>query len=429
LQIAATTTTSHDGTICLHNVGYYESTVLPQELYEARNTAPAPTPTPTTIISSTIASTTTHQAAPSTALEPPTSASSSILGSNNPMTTSTVRSGSSIGSQDGASMMEGVVPSSKQPLSGLGQSTAPRDRDNSPTPPLTLPPHPLFDLVLSPSLRQSPPASPSQPMHVTVEKLASPTTGSVQLQKRKEAPTENVDGGDGSTSDRSTKKSKGRSGDKAHAKTSAPTNRPTCTRTSGSTSTSATTLQDNRTSQAATPSSMPTPTLPTHPVVSNASKPSWFTSAMGMMENKDLGSSWNQLLKAWAAFEAKSDFKESKKKLSMANRPNAVKAWIQQAWSPAWNPLISDTAAYGLEFKKWWSALQPGWRKSCSREILFSKVVGDWEVLHRLGLNGILSVVAGLFFWRVALQEVDYHEEWNSAVSNCTLMLTALCAE
>jgi len=326
-------------------------------------------------------------------------------------------------------MMEGVVPSSKQPSSGLGQSTAPRDRDNSPTPPLTPLPHPLFDLVPSPSLRQSPPASPSQPMHVTVEKSASPTAGSVQLQKRKEAPTENVDRGDRSTSDRPTKKSKGRSGDKAHTKTSAPTNRPTRTRTSSSTSTSATTLQDNCTSQAATPSSMPTPTLPTPPVVSNASKPSWFTSAMGMMENKDLGSSWNQLLKAWAAFEAKSDFKESKKKLLTANRPNAVKAWIQRARSPAWNPPISDAAAYGSEFKKWWSALQPGWRKSRSGEILFSKVVGDWEVLHRPGLNGILSVVAGLFFWGVALQEADCREEWNSAVSDCTVVLTALCAE
>jgi len=85
-------------------------------------------------------------------------------------------------------------------------------------------------------------------------------------------------------------------------------------------------------------------------------------------------------------------------------------------------------ASYESEFKAWWSVLQPEWRKSSSGEIHFSKVDGDWEVLHRPGLNGILSVMAALFFWGVSLQE-DSRTGWNDAVSDCLVVLTALCAE
>jgi len=146
-----------------------------------------------------------------------------------------------------------------------------------------------------------------------------------------------------------------------------------------------------------------------------------------MLEDGDLGPSWNQLVKAWAAFEAKSDFKELKK-LSTTNRPSAVKSWIQRARTSAWRPVISNLADYESEFTAWWSSLQPEWRKSSSGKILFSKVDGDWEVLRRPGLNGILSVMAALFFWGVALQE-DSCTGWNDAVSDCLIVLTALCAE
>ena len=91
---------------------------------------------------------------------------------------------------DGASAMEGVVTALKQPSSVLDRPTPPGDHDESKTPPPTPPPHPIFDLVPSPSLRLSPPASPSPSMHISVEKSAGTSAGGVQTQKRKEAPTE-----------------------------------------------------------------------------------------------------------------------------------------------------------------------------------------------------------------------------------------------
>jgi len=378
----------------------------PQDVHKAGTATPAPAPT-----LSTLASSSTLQTGLSTAFEPPTSALSATIGSNDPVTTSTIRGGGSvINGQDGVSSMEGVVSTPKHPSSTLGHSTPPRDRDN--TPPLTPPPHSLFHLAPSPCLGQSPPASPSVSANITVEKSTSPTSGRIQSQKRKEAPEDHTDKGKATVSDRSTKKSK----------KSATTDRPTHTRASGGTSTLATTA-----SQATMPTLRTTPSLPTLPVVSNTPHTPWFTSAIGMMECGDLGPSWDRLVKAWAVFEAKSEFKEMKK-LSTTNRPPAVKAWIQRARAPAWRPAISNTADYESEFNAWWSALQPEWRKSSSGETVFSRVDGDWEVLRRPGLNGILSVMAGLFFWGVSLQE-ESRTGWNDAVSDCMVVLTALCAE
>jgi len=91
------------------------------------------------------------------------------------------------------------------------------------------------------------------------------------------------------------------------------------------------------------------------------------------------------------------------KKLSTAHRPDAIKAWIARACSSSWRPAISDISLYETEFTLWWAMLQPVWCKRSDGNIIFSKVEGDWEVLQRAGLNGVLSVMAGLLFWGVSL--------------------------
>jgi len=146
-----------------------------------------------------------------------------------------------------------------------------------------------------------------------------------------------------------------------------------------------------------------------------------------MMRCKELGTHWIQLVKTWEAFEVKSDFTELRK-LPTTRRPEAVKAWIQRARAPAWRPTITDTAAYEADFKLWWAALQPNWRKSSSGDVVFSRVDGDWEEVRRPGLNGMLSVMAGLFFWGMALGKRDDGQKgWKQAVSDCQVALNALC--
>jgi len=427
--------------VSFYNETFRGSTVPPQD---ARNNAPAsaPAPAPASALIPTAVPAPAPAPAPAPVPAPapipapvraPTP--SATIASNN---TSIIRGTSGVDGQDGASAMEGVVTASKQPSSVLDRPTPPGDRDESKTPPPTPPPHPIFDLVPSPSLRLSPPASPSPSTHISVEKSAGTSAGGVQTQKRKEAPTEErADDGQGTTGHSSTKRSKGQGteSDNVHTRTAMAVpksktimKRTTRTRASGSNPTSASILQTNHASQTSTPTLTSTSTLPTLPAVSNTPKPLWFTSAIGMMEGEDLGSLWNQLVKSWAAFEAKSEYKETKK-LSTTHRPDAIKAWIQHARAPAWRPVISNVVAYGLEFNTWWSALQLEWRKSSTGNVLFSRVDGDWEVLRRPGVNGILSVMAGLFFWGVALRGKGSREGWNNAVSDCTVVLVALSAE
>jgi len=145
-----------------------------------------------------------------------------------------------------------------------------------------------------------------------------------------------------------------------------------------------------------------------------------------MMRSKELGAQWIQLVKAWEAFKVKLDFKESKK-LSTTSCPEAVKAWIQRARAPAWMPAIVDTTAYEADFKLWWASVQPKWRKSSAGKVVFARVDGDWEEIRRPGLNGLLSIMAGLYFWGTALGKGDDGQKgWKQAVADCQVALNAL---
>jgi hypothetical protein len=55
---------------------------------------------------------------------------------------------------------------------------------------------------------------------------------------------------------------------------------------------------------------------------------------------------------------------------------------------------------YAKDFMAWWEMIQPEWR---CKEGMDTLVDGseDWDSLRIPGANGLLSVVAGLFFWGV----------------------------
>lgn len=143
---------------------------------------------------------------------------------------------------------------------------------------------------------------------------------------------------------------------------------------------------------------------------------------------KGLGTTWAKLVKAWVAFEDGAGY-EGTKKLLATHRPDAIKAWIGRARSSTWRPVISDTSVYESEYMSWWAALQPSWRKSSDGGIIFAKVEGNWEILRRPGLNGILSVMAGLLFWGVALRDSgNARKGWNKAVSDCLMVISSLTA-
>ncbi|KAF8175354.1 hypothetical protein BJ912DRAFT_804758, partial [Pholiota molesta] len=108
------------------------------------------------------------------------------------------------------------------------------------------------------------------------------------------------------------------------------------------------------------------------------------------------GRAWTQLVRAWAHFE-KAERYEEKAKLRTEGRPACVAAWIARARSTTYRPNLVKLSLFEKAFNTWWVGLQPAWRVE-NGEILRTQT-GNLEDLRRPGKNGLLSVLAALFFW------------------------------
>ncbi|KAF8200837.1 hypothetical protein BJ912DRAFT_843931 [Pholiota molesta] len=134
--------------------------------------------------------------------------------------------------------------------------------------------------------------------------------------------------------------------------------------------------------------------------------PAWFSRALVMLQcdDPDLGPSWKKLIHQWAAFEMKEAYgRDTVGKLKAKRRPAFVGDWIQRARAPSWRPADGrlDMAA----------------------------VEGDWEPLRQPGINGLLSLVAGLFFWGSAARDAPTAgDAWSRFVDDCSLMFEGLLA-
>lgn len=167
---------------------------------------------------------------------------------------------------------------------------------------------------------------------------------------------------------------------------------------------------------------------PTPASSSNNPPPLWFSSSLRMLQTNEppLGDRWAELVRLWTAFEEKEAFEEHGK-LSAKHRPLCIGKWIGCARSPTWRPTITSIPAFEKSFQVWWCDLQPSWRISGNGSIALDRVDGDFEALRKPGLNGILSVMAALFYWGCKVQRnAKYCASWASAVEDCILVLEQL---
>jgi len=96
----------------------------------------------------------------------------------------------------------------------------------------------------------------------------------------------------------------------------------------------------------------------------------------------------------------KEDYHEISK-LDAKHRPTVITDWIQRGRNEKWVPPNFDGAKFDKQFKLWWLHLQPAWRRETDNEVAWGSVGGDLMPLRKPGTNGLLSVVAGLFFWGI----------------------------
>ncbi|PPQ76893.1 hypothetical protein CVT26_000663 [Gymnopilus dilepis] len=153
--------------------------------------------------------------------------------------------------------------------------------------------------------------------------------------------------------------------------------------------------------------------------------PRWFEDALLMVQMKDLGPQWLTLLERWTEFEKRAEYKENGK-LGSQNRPVCIGDWIQRKRSTTWRPVV-EIKEMQKTFKKWWISLQPKWRLSDDGKIIRSAVRGDWSCLRKSGLNGLYSVIAGLYFWGTTLGgEGVEQDQWVKVVEDVELVIRCM---
>ncbi len=130
----------------------------------------------------------------------------------------------------------------------------------------------------------------------------------------------------------------------------------------------------------------------------SADSPLWFTNATTLFESSKLESEWDLLLSVWLKFEENASF-DGNARLGAQHRPRVIADWIQRARPATFRPEIKDEQEFSTAFSAWWQNLQPEWRPA--KNINDSQEAEDWDAIRCSGVNGLVSVVAALFFWEV----------------------------
>ncbi|KAK6997417.1 hypothetical protein R3P38DRAFT_2797729 [Favolaschia claudopus] len=156
----------------------------------------------------------------------------------------------------------------------------------------------------------------------------------------------------------------------------------------------------------------------------------WFRAVYPEVTAEPVGDCFNHLLIAWAGLEQTYSWVKKapsgRSSLGTTGRPSQVALWIGAGRGLRGGPMregagptIGSVVKFEETWWQWWSALQPAWRVRdgghpgrFSREEYGGKTREDWETLRAPGQNGMLSVVAALYWWGVKLvKRIDGEEK------------------
>ncbi|KAJ3717019.1 hypothetical protein C8R42DRAFT_587661, partial [Lentinula raphanica] len=161
----------------------------------------------------------------------------------------------------------------------------------------------------------------------------------------------------------------------------------------------------------------------------------WFKEAFEFL-NIDLGSPFATLVDRWSDFERINGWKSSKHALSSVNRPEEVSKWIRYGRYARIKIVISPSQIDGFaaRMQLWWVQLQPEWRKleNDLRLVPVEHFGDDWKSLDIHGINGWLSLLAGLRWWGESLAQEKSLEQnggdhdWLELLEDMSRMLLGL---
>ncbi|KAJ3982310.1 hypothetical protein F5890DRAFT_1415958, partial [Lentinula detonsa] len=155
----------------------------------------------------------------------------------------------------------------------------------------------------------------------------------------------------------------------------------------------------------------------------------WFKDAFDFL-NIDLGTSFATLVACWLKFEGLYGWKPTRNVLSSVRRPKEVSKWIRYGRYAKINITIAPSQIEGFAERMWlwWLHLQPKWRELGQdlRPLPVEQFGDDWRLLDVHGINGWLSLLAGLRWWGESLAKLDSSER-NSRSNDWLALIADMC--
>lgn len=136
---------------------------------------------------------------------------------------------------------------------------------------------------------------------------------------------------------------------------------------------------------------------------------------------------WRELIAAWLVYKGRNDFKDMGR-LSATGRPKVVGLWIKNAHSVSFKPKpLPNVTLIKREHKAWCASLQPTWLWQDNQTAIVAAEHQDWGGIHVFGVNGLLSMLASLYFWGMSLTESKFDMvAWQEAVYDCLSVIQQL---
>ncbi|KAJ7049502.1 hypothetical protein C8F01DRAFT_1093446 [Mycena amicta] len=159
----------------------------------------------------------------------------------------------------------------------------------------------------------------------------------------------------------------------------------------------------------------------------------WLKELWPEIAGENVTPSYRALLEAFVAFERGQGWLDGEKALSASGRPKQVKDWIR-ADRKATPRLTKLHKRYEEEFWIWWKMLQPQWRKVKTEWAAMDAVQKggegeSWVALTVPGKNGLVSIVASLYWWgREGVVGDSVSPAWLNAVKDITWALRRMAS-
>lgn len=163
--------------------------------------------------------------------------------------------------------------------------------------------------------------------------------------------------------------------------------------------------------------------------------PAWIHNAFEFLTRGVIDKGFRELVDTFILIERTYGFKSGMEGFTRINRPTIVTKWINNGrWrrKRMYSAMsAAELSVFEKDWWKWWGNIQPSWRKPGDKtEIKTDTNVDDWRTVVKPGINGWVSVLASLRWWRSSAfghPEISISQNaYNSASKDVALVMHCL---